>query len=73
MPRDKPSLRKTKAGRIAKLERLTQPNENTKPLLNMFSNTPLLNAFSKRSKSILDKSKQDLEAPTSKEALRYFT
>ena len=39
----------------------------------MFSNTPLLNAFSKGFKSILDKSKQDLEAPTPKEALRYFT
>jgi hypothetical protein len=61
MPRDKPSLRKTRGGRIAKLGRL---NENTKPLLN---------AFSKGLESILDKSKEDLEAPTPKEALRYFT
>ena len=64
MPRDKPSLRKTRGGRIAKLGRLTQPNENTKPLLN---------AFSKGSESILDESKKDLEAPTPKDALRYFT
>jgi len=64
MSRDKPSLRKTRGGRIAKLERLTQLKENTKPLLN---------AFSKGSESILDKSKEDLEAPTPKEALRYFT
>ena len=64
MPRDKPSLRKTRRERIAKLERLTQPKENTKPLLN---------AFSKRSEFILDESKEYLEAPTSKEALRYFT
>ena len=64
MPRDKPSLRKTRGGRIAKLGRLTQLNKNTKPLLN---------AFSKGSKSILDESKQDLEAPTPEEALRYFT
>ncbi len=64
MPRDKPSLKKTRGGRIAKLGRLTQTKENTKPLLN---------AFSKGLESILDKSKQDLEALTPKEALRYFT